>query len=83
MLATATPIRADCEAAVSPAVRTSGRRRSRSFGMPTVASAGATGIGPGATRSASTASGVWPSSSASPFLAWRSVFCSAGICAWV
>ena len=38
MLATATPISADCDAAVRPAARTSGRRRSRSFGMPTAAS---------------------------------------------
>ena len=42
--ASAMPIRADCTAASRSARRTSGRRRSRSAGMPTTTSAGAWGM---------------------------------------
>ena len=79
MLATATPMRADWEAAASPAARTSGRRRSRSFGIPTATSGGATGIGASPASRASTAYGVSPRRTASPFFAWRRVFCRLGI----
>src|SRR5208283_6125607 len=43
-VALATPMSADCEAAASPAARTSGRRRNRSRGMPTATSTGTVGI---------------------------------------
>ena len=80
---TATPMSADWDAAARPALRTSGRRRSRSLGIPTVASGGAAGIPLPPVRRESTASGVVPSRSASASFAWRSEFWSEGICACV
>ena len=69
MLATATPMSSDWDAAARPAARTSGRRRSRSFGMPTATSPGAEGIAPSPPSTASTAYGVMPSRTASAFFA--------------
>ena len=67
----ATPIWADCATACSSALRMSGRRRSRSAGMPTMTSGGETGIADGpASRSARSLGGM-PSSTLRASRAWR------------
>ena len=60
--ALATPIWADCATACSSALRMSGRRRSRSAGMPTMTWGGETGIADGPSSRSPRSFGAMPSS---------------------